>query len=439
VLLVPGAAALAMAALHVVVGPMIGFPPFVQGDQIYDTATGKVLAAIYGAAPLMATTICTFVVAGHMQEFWRGTAVRMKNAREGVLVALFELVSRAKRRYGGYIVHLGLVSMYFGFTGAAYDKDKETALKPGQSFEVSGVTVRYDKSRMEVDPNKRMIFTDMTVLDHGREVAHISPAKFIYEKPQGTATTEVAIRSTLAKDVYAIMNSVNPETKVATFRVIVRPFVAWIWLGGLIMIFGTFVSMSPSVREVLGESRERARIPAGAAAAMTAIVLAVLTSALLFALLSPRLAHAQNDTSSLHAGSVTMRNDEEKQLFSRLLCECGDCQRLPLSSCVCSWAEDMRAAIRKDLAAGKSPLDVQNDYRKRYGAKAIAIPADAGFDRALWVVPVAAISLMAVQLVRLGRRWARPQAHAVAAAAPAAGDRYEDAIDRELERMDDGA
>ena len=219
----------------------------------------------------------------------------MNNAREGVLVALFELVSRAKRRYGGYIVHLGLVAMYFGFTGAAYDKDKETALHPGEAFEVSGVTVRYDQSRMEVDPNKRMIFTDMTVLEGGKEVAHISPAKFIYEKPQGTATTEVAIRSTLAKDVYAIMNSVNPETKVATFRVIVRPFVAWIWLGGLLMIFGTFVCMSPSVREVLGESRERSRIPAGAAAAMSAIVLAVLTGAMLFALLSPSFAHAQND------------------------------------------------------------------------------------------------------------------------------------------------
>jgi cytochrome c-type biogenesis protein CcmF len=296
---------------------------------------------------------------------------------------------------------------------------------------------------MEVDPNKRMIFTDLTVLEGGKEVAHISPAKFIYEKPQGTATTEVAIRSTPAKDVYAIMNSVNPETKLATFRVIVRPFVAWIWIGGLLMIFGTFVCMSPSVREVLGEARERARIPAGAAAAMSAIVLAVLTGAMLFALLSPSFAHAQSDSSSLHAGSVTMRNDVERQLFSRLLCECGSCQRLPLSSCVCSEAEEMRAKIRDDLAAGKTPLQVQEEYRKRFGAQAIAIPNDSGFDRALWVLPVAGIAIMAVQLFRLGRRWARTQqqqAPAAAGSAPAApGDRYEDAIDRELERMDDGA
>ena len=286
VLLVPSAAALTMAVLHLTVGPKIGFPAFVQGDDIYDTMTGKVLAAIYGAAPLMATTICTFVVAGHFQEFWRGTALRMRNTRENAIVAFFEVITRAKRRHGGYIVHLGLVMMYFGFTGAAYDKDKETALHPGQSFEVSGVQIRYDRSRMEVDPNKRMIFTDMTVMKNGKEIAQISPAKFIYEKPAGTATTEVAIRSSLGQDVYAIMNSVNPETKVGTFRVIVRPFVAWIWLGCMMMMLGAAVSISPSVREVLGESRERARMPAGAAAALTGIVLVVLTGAVAFALLA---------------------------------------------------------------------------------------------------------------------------------------------------------
>jgi cytochrome c-type biogenesis protein CcmH/NrfF len=224
--------------------------------------------------------------------------------------------------------------------------------------------------------------------------------------------------------------------------VIVRPFVAWIWLGGLFMIFGTFVCMSPSVREVLGEARERSRIPAGAAAAMSAIVLAVLTGAMLFALLSPSFAHAQSDTSSLHAGSVTMHNDTERQLVARLLCECGGCQRLPLSSCVCNEAVEMRTKIRADLAAGKTPLQVQEEYRKRFGAQAIAIPNDSGFDRALWVLPVAAISIMAVQLFRLGRRWARSQQQAAATpnGAPAnPGDRYEDAIDRELERMDDGA
>jgi cytochrome c-type biogenesis protein CcmF len=438
VMLWPGVIALLVLVLHTTVGPSLGYPAFVQGEQIYDTWTGKVLAAIYGSAPGLATMVCSFVVVGHLQEFWRGASLRMRNARENFLLALFEMITRAKRRYGGYIVHLGLVMMYFGFTGAAYDKDKEAALRPGEALEVSGFSIRYDKSRMELDPNKRMVFTDMTVSHEGRTPLRISPAKFIYSKPQGTATTEVAISSTLREDVYAIMNSVNPETKVGTFRVIVRPFVAFIWLGGMMLILGTAVSMSPSVREVLGEVR--ARSPAGsfAAAAATAAVLLALVGATLFALLSPSHAHAQNDgSSSLHAGSVTMRNQTERELFASLLCECGDCQRLPLSSCVCSWAEDMRKRIRSEMAEGRSPTQIRDSYRVEFGPQAIAIPADKGFDRALWAVPLAVIALAAGLVFRWGRRWAR-KAPPAAAAAGANDARYDAALEHELERLEDG-
>ena len=440
VLLWPGATALVVLVLHVTLGESLGYPAIVVGDEIYDTFTGKVLAQIYGASPLLATAGCTFVMVGHLQEFWRGTKVRMRNVNEGFFVALFELVARTKRRYGGYIVHMGIIAMYFGFVGAAYDEDKEAALRPGQSLTVRGVEVRYDKSRMEVDPGKRMVFTDMTVREGGKEVARIAPAKFIYEKPQGTATTEVAIRSTLGHDVYAIMNSVNPETKVGTFRIIVRPFVAWIWIGGLLIILGTAVAMAPSLSEVLGEARQRARVPIGVAA--TATVFTILSVLLLLTLLSPVLAHAQSDgSSSLHAGSVTMNGPEEHQLFERLLCECGDCQRLPLSNCVCSWAEDARARIRKDIAAGKTPLQVQNEYRAEHGPQSIAIPSDEGMDRLLWAVPVVAIGLFAVQIVRWGRRWAKKvgpagEVAAMTEASATSDARYDAAVDREIERLE---
>jgi cytochrome c-type biogenesis protein CcmF len=443
-MIAPGAASLLVAVLHISIGGWLGYPAIVHGEDIYDTMTGRVLASIYGAAPLLSTAGCTFVLVGHLQEFWRGTRARMRNAKEGIFVAFFELIARSKRRYGGYMVHLGLIAMYFGFTGSAYDNDKEQALKPGESLTVRGYEVRYDGSRMVADPGKRMVFSDMTVLRDGEPLTRIAPAKFIYEKPQGTTTTEVAIRSTLAADVYAIMNSVNPDTKVGTFRVIVRPFVAWIWLGGLLMIFGTAVSMAPSVSEVLGEARERARFSRFAGAASTATIVGILALALLLTVLLPVLAHAQTDSSSsLHAGTVTMHSPEEKQLFERLLCECGDCQRLPLSSCICSWAEKARARIREDIAAGKTALQVQQEYREEHGAQAIAIPSDKGMDRALWAVPIAVIAGAALLLVRWGRRWSRgadaPGTLATAPAGDAASSdaRYDAALERELERLDD--
>ncbi len=445
VMLVPGIAATTVMLLHVFVGPHFGFPAHVSSDQIYDTLTGRVLAAIYGSAPVLSTTVCTFVVAGHLQEFWRGTRVRMKNTHESFILALYEVISRAKRRYGGYLVHMGLVAMYFGFTGAAYDTDKEAALHVGESMQVRGFTMRYDGSRMEVDPNKRMIFSDFTVFKNGQRVANISPAKFIYSKPADTATTEVAIRSTLTEDIYAIMNSVNPQTKVGTFRIIVRPFVSWIWLGGLFMIFGTFVCMSPSVREVLGEVREPSPMRS-APALMTTLLLGLFVGGSLW-LFGSGLAHGQTDgSSSLHAGSVTLKGPVEKQLFERLLCMCGDCQRLPLSSCSCSWADDMRAKIRDRMARGQSPEKIQADYRDKYGAKAIAIPDDHGLDRALWAVPLGLIGLAAGALVWRGRTWVGKSGHAATAAPggslPAADggatlETYDAALDAELHKLDD--
>jgi cytochrome c-type biogenesis protein CcmF len=435
----PTFATIAVAVVHTVFGGALGYPPVVEGDAIYDTLTGQVLASIYGAAPVVSTSVCTFVIVGHLQEFWRGTALRMRNAGENVMVALFELITRAKRRHGGYIVHMGVAVMYFGFTGAAYDTEKEAALKPGEALEVSGIKVRYDGSRMEVAPGRRMVFADMTVLEGERTVARISPAKFIYDKPPGTTTSEVAIRTTLTHDVYAIMNTVNAESKLGTFRVIVRPLVLWIWLGGLLLILGTAVCMAPSVREVLGAAR--APMPSrrrGSLAGATAVVVVVVVAGA-WLWLSPAHAAGQSDgSSSLHAGSVTMRNTAERQLFERLLCECGDCQRLPLSTCACGWAERERAKLRDQMAAGVSPQQIQDAYREEHGAQAIAIPADEGLDRALWLVPIAAIGLAAFQLVRLGRRWVRRgrKDERAAETLTDADRELDDEIDRELETLD---
>jgi cytochrome c-type biogenesis protein CcmF len=437
VLLAPAIGSTVAVLVHVFVGPHFGYPAHVPSEEIYDTATGRVLAAIYATAPMLSTLVCSFVLVGHLQEFWRGTRVRMRNAGEGFFTALFELVTRAKRRHGGYIVHLGLVAMYFGFTGSAYDTEKEAALRPGQSMEVRGFKLRYDGTRMEVDPNRRMVFTDLSVMHGDKRVAGLSPAKFIYSKPQDTATTEVAIRSTLTEDIYTIMNNVVPGTKLATFRVIVRPFVMWIWLGAVFLIFGTTICTAPSVREVLGErSVGRARGPLPAMA--TGVLLMLATGAVLLGLSG--LAHGQSDSSSsLHAGSVTMHDTHEKQLFERLLCMCGDCQRLPLSTCSCSVADDLRAKIRAKIAGGVSDLQIQADYRDQFGAKSIAIPSDKGLDRALWAVPVATIALAAGLLIWRGRRWVGPPPAAAGAGglAPRAADGYDAALDAELRKLDE--
>ncbi|HJK89619.1 MAG TPA: cytochrome c-type biogenesis CcmF C-terminal domain-containing protein [Polyangiaceae bacterium LLY-WYZ-15_(1-7)] len=410
--LVPLVAAGVFGAAHLLVGDALGFPAIIDSDEIYATFTGRVLAGFQSVAPLLSLVVITFVVVGIGQEFWRGARVRMRNKGEGFLTALTRLTMRARRRYGGYIVHIGIALMYFGFTGAAYDVEEEAALHPGDTMTVPGYEFRYDRPRSERDPNRRMVFTDMTVLDgdDGEALGRVAPAKFIYRTMPEQPTTEVAIRTNLREDLYVIMSTVDPNTQRATFRVILRPLVVWIWIGGIILVLGSVIAMWPRARDVLARQeqlkRKRRRGGGKGAAAAAAVLL------LLGLLLAPGLAAAQEGggSSSLHAGTVVLHDPTERHLFGHLLCQCGGCQRLPLDSCACEWADERRAEMRARLARGETPEDLIAAFRAQYGPAAISIPPDEGMDRAMWAIPVAAVVLAAGGIFMLGRRWKRRSA-----------------------------
>jgi cytochrome c-type biogenesis protein CcmF len=446
----PAIAAVVVACLHIGLGSMVGFSPVVEGEEIYDTLTGKVLAALYSIAPVVSTSLSAFVLGTVVQEFWRGTAVRMRKG-ESAPTAFFRLVSRARRRYGGYIVHVGIVLMYIGFTGAAYDQEKEAALRPGESMEVGGYEIRYDDARMESDRKKRMLYTDMTLMDEGGEVLdEVAPAKFIYRTHPEMPTTEVAIRSRPLEDVYVIMSTVDPQTERGTFRVIVRPLVWWIWAGGLVLILGALVAIWPSVREIMQAEERRNRRSRGDKRARGASAAAAVLLALLMLGAWPSGAQAQGtQSSSLHAGTVVIHNSDERKLFERLLCMCGDCARLPLDTCGCSWAQNARAELRNRLSAGDALDLIIKDYRDEHGSSALAIPMDEGLDRALWAVPVSAVVVAGGGVFWIGRRWkrrgaqanedeARRAEQAKEASGPARRSEqdYDAQIDEELERME---
>jgi cytochrome c-type biogenesis protein CcmF len=290
---------------------------------------------------------------------------------------------------------------------------------------------------MEADPNKRMIFTDMTLLDEsGNADGQIAPAKFIYRTHPQMPTTEVAIRSRPAEDVYVIMSTVDPSTRRGTFRVIIRPLVAWIWFGGIVLLLGAILGMWPTGRELLREEvAPSRRWPFSAATAVVALAIVVATM-----MAWVGVASAQNDSSSsLHAGSVVINDSVERQLFGRLLCQCGDCARLPLDTCACGWADDKRVEVRGLLAAGEEPTKIQESYRAQYGAKALAIPSDEGLDRALWAVPLASMVFAVGFIVLMGRRWQRRgvEAHAEAKAKGSTSQlQYDSRLDEELERLE---
>jgi cytochrome c-type biogenesis protein CcmF len=235
---------------------------------------GTLVQKLAATAPLITIALVSFNFAVVYQEFHRGVAARRKNASEGFLTAFATLVRKSRRRYGGYIVHMGIGLMYLGFCGKAWELEKEASLLPGQSAEVGGYELTYKGSRREVDQEKQMIFADMDVKRGDKVLSQVHPAKFIYNESSMGPTTEVSQINGLRDDLYVVVGSIDPGNQNrATFRIHVNPLVAWIWIGVLVLILGTTVSLWPevSLREVSAWSYMRA----GAGAA-SGIMLAIL-------------------------------------------------------------------------------------------------------------------------------------------------------------------
>jgi cytochrome c-type biogenesis protein CcmF len=270
-------------------------------------------------------------------------------------------------------------------------------MSPGQSFTVESYTLDYIGPRMEVDNNKRMIFADLNVRKDGKVIGQVSPAKFIYKKSPESPTTEVSMLHSFRDDLYLIVGTINPTTKVATLQIHVNPLVSFIWFGCMILIFGSIVCMWPQLE--LEESRawSLSRGRRDALAAATGVTLGLVVA------LWPAPAHAQS--SSLHAGSVEMKNDTERQLFGALRCMCGGCERLPLSMCACQPADEARAELRAKLTKGESAEQIISEYQSAYGPDALTVPPNTGAMRAIYAVPIVAIFGGAVALGTTLKRW----------------------------------
>jgi cytochrome c-type biogenesis protein CcmF len=202
---------------------------------------------------LGAFTMTTIVV-----EFWKGTRARARIEGEGLGAALVHLVERNRRRYGGYVVHAGLVIMFMGFSGAAYNVEEQKALSPGESMEIRspfGHTYTLTYQAMSVYPatNMTKVVAAVQVQKDGRPAGMLTGEKRAYKQREEVAS-EVGIRRAWNEDLYLILGGIddinavvtgtNPRP-VATFRILVQPLVPWIWLGGLIMAIGTLVALWP--------------------------------------------------------------------------------------------------------------------------------------------------------------------------------------------------
>ncbi|MFO0604571.1 MAG: cytochrome c-type biogenesis CcmF C-terminal domain-containing protein [Polyangiales bacterium] len=452
----PLAAGLVVGVLHAAVGRHLGFAPVVHLDPIYDNVTaiklggltlghvnvGRALAWLDGHLPPFATGLFAFNVAALWQEFQRGTLARMRSKKEDAPTAFLSLVGKNRRRYGGYVVHFGFALMMMGYMGAGYRQETEASLAPGQTLRVGRYTLRYEGAESRRTPDKREIYARVTAFVGGERYTELRPARFIFTARPEMPTTEVAIHSRPREDLYVVMNSLNPDTHVAHIKGVVNPLTLWIWVGGLVLVFGVMVAMWPDASREAARAVAPRAVPAGATG-----LLLLLTAGGALVLLAPRDALAQGSehrvSSGMPVGVAENFTPAERHVFDQLLCMCGGCARLPLATCACDWAANHRDAIRGRLAAGDSEAAVVGDYVARYGREALTVPPDQGHNKALYIVPVAALAAGAGLVFHLARKWARREAPPTlqAGAKPEApkpdAAPYDARIDEELRGLDE--
>jgi len=398
------------AVLHLALGARVGFPAIVWSDAIYGGWLGQGLRAFNAVTPLFGVSLCAFNASVIVQEFAALFRARAKTGASkstpaalwyagllpGFFYTMVTLPAASRRRYGGYIVHFGIVVMFLGFTGKSWTVDRETTLSPGQTYQAEDYTLEYIGPRMEVDNTKRMVFADVRVKRHGELRGQLAPAKFIYKKMPESPTTEVSMMHSIRDDLYLVVGTINPQTKVASLQIHINPLVGWIWFGAIILIFGSFVCMWPELQPQESRVWSFARGAAGATASITlGIVIALM----------PTMAHAQMSPGEDMHGVVRIDNETERGLFSKLRCQCG-CPTDLLSTCSCSsFAEPARNRIREQLASGMTPDAIVHAYAAEYGANAIAVPADRGALRSIYAVPIAAMIAGGVGVIALMRSW----------------------------------
>lgn len=199
---------------------------------------------------LISFTLAIFVTATIIIEFAKGTKARKEMTKEGYLKSLFSLITRNKRRYGGYIIHIGMVCLFVGITGSsAFKVETVQTLKKGESLTIKGYRLELVSVDSYPTQNKYITSATLAVYRGGRQIGTLRPEKNFYPKGEQTLT-EVALRSTLKEDLYVILTQYS-EDDSATFKVVISPLIMWMWLGGVVLVAGTILAMWPGKREKL--------------------------------------------------------------------------------------------------------------------------------------------------------------------------------------------
>jgi len=194
-----------------------------------------------------AIVLGAFTIACLASEFWRGIKVRHQLGGISWPGALGQLFTRNRRRYGGYIVHLGVVSIIVAIAcQGAFSTQGDLALRTGQTGEVAGYRFTNEGGTRAKDDHKMSVGVELGVSEGGNRFATLNPGVDVFTA-QMQRSSEVAVDTSPFRDVYVVLVGLTPDG-LARISVFINPMMMWIWVGGLLMLAGSLVAVWPSRR-----------------------------------------------------------------------------------------------------------------------------------------------------------------------------------------------
>ncbi|MBI2914265.1 MAG: cytochrome c biogenesis protein CcsA, partial [Chloroflexi bacterium] len=239
--------------------PLIGWrkasPENLMRNFVLPTATGVIAGvALYAAGlrpiyAVVAFASLVFVASVIVLEFYRGVRARHRGHGDNYLVAIPRLIWRYKPRYGGSIVHLGVIVLALGIVGSQFfSKNVEATVASGESFEIGGYTLTFRGLEESQGANSAKVSGILDVSRGGHPAGTIESSKRFQGQGRDEPVTDPGIRSTPREDLYVILAGWTEDGK-ATFKVLVNPLVMWIWVGGTLIVAGTVIAFWPDARE----------------------------------------------------------------------------------------------------------------------------------------------------------------------------------------------
>ena len=217
---------------------------------------------------LVTLTLAAGVITAIVAEFLRGANVvarqtRDRGERMNLLGATVLLVRRNTRRYGGYLVHFGIVVMFIGIAGGAFNQAHEQEMGFGDSMTMGPYKIVCQSFSQDSNANYDTEFALLDVYRGGKKIKQLDPERRFYNASQ-TSSTMVAMHSTLASDLYVIYEGKNPDTDRPIIKVFLNPLMNWIWIGVLIVVAGTFVALVPNMTRNPVRVKVEVEVPTGA-------------------------------------------------------------------------------------------------------------------------------------------------------------------------------